>query len=291
MGMNSHDFDQARRFAVTPMGRIAYVECGAGPAALFLHGFPLNGFHWRGTLDDLSGIRRCIALDLMGLGHSEVAADQSLTFEDQARMVAAFLDKLEIEQADLVGNDTGGGVSQLVAAHFPSRVRTLTLTNCEVHDLWPNATLRALFDSLGAEGAMAGLKALVQNPAMARRAFATAYENVEQIPAEAFRVYLEPVLSTDERALNVQRFVRAAQIDRDQMVAAAPMLRQLRAPAQVIWGDADTFFDVEPSLNWLKANVPSIKKVIAVPRARLFFPEEHPRLISVLLREFWNSAL
>jgi len=288
--MNSHDFDRARRFAVTPMGRIAYVERGSGPAALFLHGFPLNGFHWRGALDDLSGIRRCIALDMLGLGHSEVPAHQSLTFGDQARMVASFLDKLAIQRVDLVGNDTGGGVSQLFASHFPSRVRTLTLTNCEVHDLWPNTTLQALFDSLSVEGAMAGLKALVQDAAMARQAFATAYENVEQIPSEAFRVYLEPVLSTDERALNVQRFVRAAQTDRDQMVAAAPMLRQLRAPAQVIWGDADTFFDVEPSLNWLKANVPSIRKVITVPRARLFFPEEHPKLMSVLLREFWNSA-
>jgi len=36
MGMNSHDFDQARRFAVTPMGKIAYVERGAGPVALFI---------------------------------------------------------------------------------------------------------------------------------------------------------------------------------------------------------------------------------------------------------------
>src|SRR5262249_31694692 len=47
----------ARRFAETPFGKIAYVERGSGDAALFLHGFPLNGFQWRGALDRLSAYR------------------------------------------------------------------------------------------------------------------------------------------------------------------------------------------------------------------------------------------
>src|SRR4051812_28552146 len=62
----------ARRFADTPFGRIAYVERGAGAAALFLHGAPLNGFQWRGAIDRLSTSRRCVAPDFMGLGYSEV---------------------------------------------------------------------------------------------------------------------------------------------------------------------------------------------------------------------------
>ncbi len=40
-------FHAMRRFAETRFGRIAYVERGTGDAALFLHGFPLNGFQWR----------------------------------------------------------------------------------------------------------------------------------------------------------------------------------------------------------------------------------------------------
>jgi haloalkane dehalogenase len=60
-------FHAARRFVELPVGRIAYVERGAGPAAIFLHGYPLNGFQWRGPMARLSDLRRCIALDLMGL--------------------------------------------------------------------------------------------------------------------------------------------------------------------------------------------------------------------------------
>ena len=45
--MNAAEFHQARKFADTTFGRIAYVEKGDGPVALFIHGFPVNGFAWR----------------------------------------------------------------------------------------------------------------------------------------------------------------------------------------------------------------------------------------------------
>lgn len=288
--MNAEEFHRARKFADTPFGRIAYVERGSGAAALFLHGFPLNGFAWRDVIEDLGGIRRCIAPDLMAFGYTEVAGVQDLSFKGQARMLAAFLDALKVDKVDLVGNDSGGGVSELFAANYPSRVQTLTLTNCEVYDLWPNPTLQQLFDRLTPEGALASLKMIAGDPAAARGAFSSAYEDAGRIPREAFRIYLEPVLATTRRTDILRRFLLEVQNDRAQLVAAAPQLKQLRAPVQVIWGDADVFFDTEPSLNWLRQNITAIRKLITVPRAKLFFPEEHPKLMSVLLGEFWRSA-
>src|SRR4051812_37213689 len=69
-------FAASRRYAETCFGRIVYVERGKGKAALFLHGFPLNSFQWRGALELLSGTRRCIAPDFMALGYTEVAPGQ-----------------------------------------------------------------------------------------------------------------------------------------------------------------------------------------------------------------------
>src|SRR5262245_47300198 len=86
----------ARRFAETPFGKIAYVERGSGDAALFLHGFPLNGFQWRGALDRLSAYRRCVAPDLMGLGYSQIPDGQSLAPDAQVAMLAAQLDSRSI---------------------------------------------------------------------------------------------------------------------------------------------------------------------------------------------------
>jgi pimeloyl-ACP methyl ester carboxylesterase len=65
-------------------------------------------------------------------------------------------------------------------------------------------------------------------------------------------------------------------------------LRAAKIPSQVIWGEADPVFDAAPSLDWLRASLGNLKKVTQVPRAKLFFPEEHPRLMSVMLTEFWS---
>jgi pimeloyl-ACP methyl ester carboxylesterase len=284
--MRAAEFHQARKFVETAFGRIAYVEKGAGPAALFLHGFPLNGFAWRGALDDLAATRRCIALDLMGLGYTEVGADQNLEFDHQARMVAAFLDRMGLSRVDLVGNDTGGGISQVFAARYPARVRSLTLTNCEVHDLWPNAILKSALDQFADPSVIATLYAMLQSPAVARQAFSSVYEDPERIPDEAFKTYLEPLLSSDQRSLDMRRFASLANVQ--VTVSIAPQLKELAVPVQIVWGDADPLFEIK-SVDWLKHNVGGVRRVIMVPRAKLFFPEEHPRLMSVLLQEFWRT--
>ena len=68
-----------RRFVDLPMARVAYVEIGRGPVALFIHGFPLNSFQWRGALERLRPWRRCIAPDMMSLGLTEVPDGQPIT--------------------------------------------------------------------------------------------------------------------------------------------------------------------------------------------------------------------
>jgi pimeloyl-ACP methyl ester carboxylesterase len=284
--MKAEEFHQARKFTDTTFGKIAFVEKGSGPAALFIHGFPLNGFAWRDTLDDLAGQRRCIALDLMGLGYSEVKADQNLGFDHQAAMIAAFLDRLGLSQVDLVGNDSGASISQVFAARNPSRLRSLTLTNCEVHDLWPNAMLKAAFDQFADPSIVVGLKAMVDAPAIARQAFASVYEDAGRIPDEAFKTYIEPIVSSDERSAQVRRFLNLANLK--VLTGIAPQLRELKVPTLIGWGAADTAFDLK-SPEWLKNNIAGVKRLVMVPRAKLFFPEEHPRLMSVMLQEFWRD--
>jgi haloalkane dehalogenase len=107
--MDAAAFHASRRYVRTRFGEIAYVERGSGEAALFLHGFPLNGFQWRGALDLLSPHRRCLAPDFMGLGYTEVAEGQSVALGAQAEMLVAFLDALSISTVDVVANDSGGG--------------------------------------------------------------------------------------------------------------------------------------------------------------------------------------
>ncbi|MFC6977511.1 alpha/beta fold hydrolase [Microbulbifer taiwanensis] len=129
--MNVAAFHAARRFAETRFGRIAYIDRGAGEVALFLHGFPLNSFQWRGAIDRLSAHRRCVAPDFLAMGYTQVAEGQSVTPDAQVEMLLALLDQLAITSVDLVANDSGGAVAQLFVTRHPERVRTLLLTNCD----------------------------------------------------------------------------------------------------------------------------------------------------------------
>src|SRR5262245_51405441 len=71
----------------TPSGRISYLEQGKGPVALFVHGVLLNGYLWRHQLADLSDIRRCIAVDLLAHGDTEIAPNQDVSVTANAKML------------------------------------------------------------------------------------------------------------------------------------------------------------------------------------------------------------
>src|SRR5882762_10793192 len=97
-----------KRNIVTPSGRINYVEAGAGPVALFVHGVLLNSHLWRHQLAELSDVRRCIAVDLLAHGDTEIAPDQDVSVSANATMLKELLDAQQIDQVDLIGNDSGG---------------------------------------------------------------------------------------------------------------------------------------------------------------------------------------
>src|SRR5438132_14310491 len=109
----------------TPSGTIAYAEQGQGSVALFVHGVVLNGHLWRHQLAALSDVRRCIAPDLLAHGDTEIAKEQDVSVTANARMLRELLDALHVDQVDLVGNDSGGGIAQIFAAHNPQRRRSL----------------------------------------------------------------------------------------------------------------------------------------------------------------------
>ena len=144
--MDIATFHASRRFADVKSGRIAYFEEGQGPVAFFIHGVPLNGYHWRRVIERLKHRRRCIAIDLMGLGFTEIAPSQDVSFTAQAQMIAEVLDLLLIDKIDLIANDSGGAIAQIFAAHHPQRLTSLVLTNCDVHDGWPPPQVLSLME-------------------------------------------------------------------------------------------------------------------------------------------------
>jgi pimeloyl-ACP methyl ester carboxylesterase len=280
--MEVPSFHARRRFADTPSGRIAYVEQGTGPVALFLHGVPLNGLHWRYVMAGLADARRCIALDLMGLGYSQVSDTQDLSFTAQARMVREFLDALGIRQVDLVANDSGGAIAQLFAAAHAQRLRTLTLTNCDVHDNWPPPLIGPSIDAARQGTLLDRYAAMIGDAALRYARWKSAYSDTRVLTDEVYRAYLEPLMATPQTRANFHRYWTS--FDNAQTVAIEPQLRQLRVPTLIVWGTGDIFFPVRWA-HWLRDAIPGVVRLVEVPGAMLFFPEDRPQALLAPLRE------
>src|SRR5260370_12139633 len=96
-GMNKNKSSPIQRSVQTASGRISYTEQGTGPVALFVHGVLLNGHLWRHQLADLSDIRRCIAVDLLAHGDTEITPDQHAAVPANATILQELHDALHID--------------------------------------------------------------------------------------------------------------------------------------------------------------------------------------------------
>ena len=273
--MNLKTFTSARRSIATPSGEISYVEKGKGPVALFVHGVLLNGYLWRHQLDALSDVRRCIAVDLMAHGATQIKPEQDVSYDAQARMLLEFLDAREIEQVDLIGNDSGGGIAQVFAANYPERLRSLTLTDCDVHDNWPPKAVEEFLDVVAKGGLGDALRKMLSDRDFVRsnQGFGLWYERAHEVTDETYAAYLQPLVASSQRVRDVERFLGAW--DNAQTVRIRKDLAALPVPALIVWGTDDIFFDVKWS-HWLAETIPGARR-IEYQGARLLFPEERPQ--------------
>src|SRR5271155_1601236 len=273
--MTENKLSAIRDSVETPSGRISYTEQGTGPVALFVHGVLLNGYLWRHQLKDLSDIRRCIAVDLLAHGDTEITPDQDVSVTANAKMLKEFLDALHIDQVDLVGNDSGGGIAQIFVALYPERIRSLTLTDCDTHDNWPPEAFRPFLAMAAAGGLRGTLDAMLADKSVYRssQALGPAYEHPEQLSDDSIETYLRPLVRTEQRTRDLQRFLAA--FDNRHTLAVEAGLKKLQAPTLIVWGTDDVYFDVKWS-HWLADNIPGTRRRVELKGARIFFPEERP---------------
>ena len=293
--MDIASFHASRRYADVKCGRIAFFEKGQGPVAIFVHGVPLNGYHWRHVIERVQHRRRCIAIDLMGLGYTDIGPSQDVSFTMQARMIAEDMNALEIETVDLVGNDSGGAIAQIFAAHHPERLTSLVLTNCDVHDGWPPPQVQPIMQH-ARTGTLAPIfQPMLDRPDLARQRHARgesvplfrSYADPSVLTDEIIRLYLQPLLSSQQRIEAFQRYWLG--FDNAHTVAVHSALKTLQVPTLIVWGLKDIFFDVTWAY-WLKDTIPGAKRVIEVADARLFFPEDRPDSLTGPMLRFWDEV-
>ncbi|HSQ04553.1 MAG TPA: alpha/beta fold hydrolase [Burkholderiales bacterium] len=284
-------FHRARQFANTSSGKIAYIDRGTGAAALFLHGFPLNSFQWRGAIERLASHRRCIAPDFLGLGFTEIRDGQSVAPDAQVAMLTTLLDTLSIDRADVIANDSGGAIAQLLVGAHPARVRTLLLTNCDTEiDSPPAAMLPVIEMSKAGTYVDKWLVPWFEDKALARSSEGIGgmcYTDAAHPTNEAIECYFGPLISSARRKAQVEAYAIA--LERNPLENIGAHLRRCRAPARIIWGTGDTIFSPK-SPDYLDRAFGNSRGVRRLAGRKLFWPEELPDLIADEAIRLWGAG-
>jgi len=280
--------DTYRGQVQTPSGLASYIDTGGpGRVALFVHGLGTSSYLWRNVIDELGSQRRCVAVDLPLHGLTPAAADQDFTLPGFARFLADFCAGLGLTDIDLVANDTGGAISQVFATGHPELLHTLTLTNCETHkNVPPKVLLPAAWLAHLGLAARISPRLLRDVRRGRKRFYGLGYQDIEKLPVDLARFWLETQFATPELARQNQRIMTSLRA-RD-LLAIEPDLARLQVPTLIVWGTGDIFFRRKWAY-WLRDIIPGASEVVELAGARIFFPDERAAELTAALRRHWDA--
>ena len=263
-----------------PQGTIDVVERGDGPPLLFLHGVFAGASLWDDVIARLAGDHRCLAPTLpFGAHRSPMRPGADLSPPGVARLVVDLLDALELREASLIANDTGGAIAQLVVARAPERVSRLVLPSCDAYEHFPPTLIRPL-KWFAALPAVAGPALHVLRFPPASRAFlATVAKRGDALRAQA---WLEALLADAGVRRDVLAFLRTA--DPAHTLGAVPALRAFDRPALVLWAADDVFFPRRDGER-LAADLPRARLEV-IPDSRTFLPMDQPEATANAIAAF-----
>ena len=271
-----------RRTVKVPAGTLEYRDLGTGGTLVFVHGAAVNGDLWRKVVPELATRHRCVALDVPLGGHSiALDGEPDLSLFGVAKIVADFLEALELSDVTIVGNDTGGAVSQALVGSRPERVGRLVLTSCDAFENFPPK-------------AVAYLPWLARVPASFRLVgHALKLQPLQRLPVTygwAARAPIDPEIVHGSYLAGLRdsagvrrdfaRMLRAA--DSRDTVRAAELLTTFDKPALVAWAAEDKFFPRDHGRR-LAELLPQGRFEL-VERSRTFIPEDNPGPLVELIR-------
>ncbi len=261
-------------------GTIHYEAAGPenGRPVVFVHGYMMGGQLWRQVSERLAarGLR-CIAPTWPLGAHPQPlrrGADQTIT--GVAGMVAEVLDALDLRDVVLVGNDTGGVVTQLVAVHHRERLGALVLTSCDAFEHFPPPILRPLLLAAKSKTLFRTAIQAVRAPAVRARAFnGLAHSNIDDLT----KVWVRPALSLPAVAEDLRQFTLSMRTEVTTTVAAR--LYDFDKPTLIAWSADDVFFEQEDGVR-LAATIPNARLEV-IAGARTFSMVDQPDRLADLL--------
>ncbi|MCV7358147.1 alpha/beta fold hydrolase [Mycolicibacterium fluoranthenivorans] len=226
------------RFVEVDGNVVHYVDEGAGPTLLLLHGNPVWSFVYRDVIAILKDRFRCIAVDFPGFGLSTAAPGYRYTARDHAELLVSFIDRLDLAHVTLVGHNWGGPLGLYAGLQRPNLFDRLVLTNTWA---WPlNGDLSSELFSRGMGGSIG--RALIKQFNLLVNHFIPAAHKRRKLSADEMAHY--------RHAMPTPQLRHACAVLPGELVGARRFFTDLaerldplqKLPTLIVWADADPIF-------------------------------------------------
>ena len=261
-------------------GTVRYRERGGGEPIVFVHGILVNGDLWSRVAPPLAERHRCITPDWPFGGHElPMDEDADLSPHGVARLIAEFLEQLDLRDATIVANDTGGAFAQMLVTEHPDRVGRLVLTSCDAFRNFPPHSIKPL-QPLGYVPGGGAVLAASLKPRVAQRGLAKSLAKNE-IPPHVIGSALDAALRIPGSRRDALKIFRAARPK--QTMRAAERLPGFDKPALVAWSADDLFFPAKHGRRL--ADLLPQGRFELLENARTFSPIDRPERLVELIDE------
>jgi pimeloyl-ACP methyl ester carboxylesterase len=266
-----------------PQGTIRYRERGNGEPIVFVHGLLVNGDLWRKVVPTLAKDFRCITPDWpLGSHELPMKADADLSPAGLAKLIDDFLAALDLRNVTLVGNDSGGALSQIVVTQHPERIGRLVLTPCDAFEVFPPRTFKYLGVVARIPGALWQLAQSQRIRPLRRLPIAFGWLTKRPLDRQISDSYVRPAMSSGDVRRDTAKFIRS--ISPEYTLEAGRKLPQFQRPVLLAWAAEDKFFDMALGQR-LAAAFPNARLEV-IDASRTFVPEDNPAKLAELIAAF-----
>jgi pimeloyl-ACP methyl ester carboxylesterase len=259
--------------------RVHYQRAGTGVPLLLIHGLVGSARNWRRNIPALARHSSVYAIDLLNMGESDRIPGLDASLEATADRVAACMDALGIDQADVAGHSHGGAISMMLAARHPQRIRKLILFAPANPFCNLGRQLIAFYRTRPGQL----LARLI--PVLPQRLKATAlgrmYGDPRRVVPDSLAGYTDG-LATPGTIDYVLSIVRRWHDDMSQLRTALTSLVEM--PTLLIWGDRDRAVGLS-SARQLQSLLPQSQLFVLPGVGHIAF-EEMPEICNRVMREW-----
>lgn len=267
-----------------PGGTLTYIEAGSGIPVVFVQGMWISSGLWDDTVKALNGKAKTYQVEWPIGGHRIPFKGADLSPHGVAYIVLDFIEKMDLENVVLVGNDTGGAVCQLVVtSKHPAvaRISGLLLASVDSYENFPpDKETRAFRDLCQTNPVIANNKLydLLSTPDGLKGYFSVVCNKPQ--PEERAKELLANFIANYESRANSIEFL-AGQISETTTIAASKKFVEFLKPVTVLWGGADKAFPLYDGER-LAQDFPNAKLIIA-NGAGTFVPLDAPEALAKAL--------